>query len=318
MGVMSSPIRKPGLIRSANPDEDEVGRQAERPPAEIAVGVARLRDGAWSEDSDALAAEEPLEIRLTWGEDGAIERKSLAVTMRTPGDDFALAAGFLYGEGIVRMREDIVDVAFCQDEDEEQRFNIVTVTLRPGLTFDTARLQRNVFATSSCGVCGKANLEALAVMGCELVPDGFSLAPELVQAFPQAIRQAQGIFSRTGGLHAAALFAPDGTIVSLKEDIGRHNALDKVIGAELLAGRAPLNNRGVVLSGRAGFELLQKALVARIPVVIALGAPSSLAASLANEFGITLVGFTRPDSFNVYSRPDRIRNAAIANGAARG
>jgi FdhD protein len=314
MGEMSSQIQEQPGPRPVAP----AGVDRERPPSEVPVRVFRARGDGWQSERDVVAAEEPLEIRLRWAEDGSEHQKSIAITMRTPGDDFALAAGFLHGEGILTAPEDLVDIAYCQDEDEEQRFNIVTLTLRSGLTFDPARLERNVFASSSCGVCGKANLEALEVMGCEAVTAGFTVAPELIRGFPQAIRAAQGIFSRTGGLHASALFAPDGTIVALKEDVGRHNALDKLIGAELLGGRVPLSGFGIVLSGRASFELLQKALVARIPIVVALGAPSSLAISLAEEFGITLIGFARPDSFNVYTRPDRIELPGSSRVAASG
>jgi FdhD protein len=311
---MPSQIRKQPSLHAVGAG----GNNPLPPESEVPVTVLRAGKDGWRGESDVVAAEEPLEIRLLWDEDGILQRKSIAITMRTPGDDFALAAGFLHGEGIVAATDDIVDVAYCQDEDEEQRFNIVTVTLRSGLRFDPARLERNVFASSSCGVCGKANLEALEVMGCEVVSAGFSLAPELIHEFPRAIREAQGIFSRTGGLHASALFEPGGTIVALKEDVGRHNALDKLIGAELLAGRTRLSDFGIVLSGRASFELLQKALVARIPFVVALGAPSSLAVSLAEEFGITLVGFARPDSFNVYTRADRIQLPGETRAAASG
>jgi FdhD protein len=292
------------------------GLDTERPSAEVMAGVVRFAHGATSTCEDVLAAEEPLEIRLLWFEEGEECRKSIAITMRTPGDDFALAAGFLFGEGVIGRTGDVVDIAYCADEAEPQRFNIVTVTLRPGLVFDVARLERNVFASSSCGVCGKANLEALEVMGCTPMPAGFRLSPATIQSFPERLKATQAIFSRTGGLHASAMFDPAGEIIALNEDVGRHNALDKLIGNELLAGRIPLEDRGIVLSGRASFELLQKSLVARIPFVVALGAPSSLAVSLAREFGITLVGFARADGFNVYSRPDRIATvaAAVRNG----
>jgi FdhD protein len=226
--------------------------------------------------------------------------------MRTPGDDFELAAGFLYGEGIVAGRDDVVDVAWCVDPDVPQTFNIVTVTLRPDLEFDLARLERHFYTTSSCGVCGKATLEALEVRGCDPLPAGPVVAPAIVQALPASLRRSQDLFERTGGLHAAGLFDRDGRLLALHEDVGRHNALDKLIGAQLLGGNCPLDGCLLLLSGRASFELLQKALTARIPLVAAVGAPSSLAADLAESFNITLLGFVRPDGFNIYTGAERI------------
>ena len=268
--------------------------------------VRRLRAGAWSAQDDVLAAEEPMEIRLLWEEDGVIVRKPIAVTMRTPGDDFELAVGFLYGEGIVHGQGDILDVSYCTDEDEDQRLNIVNVTLRPGLTFDMSKLERNFYTTSSCGVCGKAALDALEVQGCAVLPDGTTVSAETICALPGKLREAQAVFDRTGGLHASGLFTPDGTLVSLREDVGRHNAFDKLVGERLLAGEAQLAGHVVMLSGRASFELLQKALVARIPVVAAVGAPSSLAVELAEEFNITLCGFVKADGLNVYTGGQRV------------
>lgn len=268
--------------------------------------VTRLRRGNWSEDDDVLATEEPLEIRLLWEVDGTVVRKPIAVTMRTPGDDFELAAGFLYGEGIIASQADLVDVSYCTDEDEEQRLNIVNVTLRPGLTFDASRLERNFYTTSSCGVCGKAALDALEVQGCAVLPGGPVVSAATICALPGKLRDAQAVFDRTGGLHASGLFTPDGTLVSLKEDVGRHNAFDKLVGEQLLAGTTPLSPYLVMLSGRASFELLQKALVARIPIVAAVGAPSSLAVELAESFNITLCGFVKADGLNVYTGKERI------------
>ena len=253
-----------------------------------------------------LAGEEPLEIRLLWQAGGAMQRKSIAVTMRTPGYDFELAAGFLYGEGIVKGRDDIVDVSYCTDEGEEQAFNIVNVTLRPGLAFDIERLERNFYTTSSCGVCGKAALETLEVQGCEVLPVSFRVDPAVICALPETLRRAQLVFERTGGLHAAGLFDQRGELLCLREDVGRHNAVDKLAGEQLLAGNMPLDSRLLLLSGRASFELVQKALVARIPIVAAVGAPSSLAVDLASSFGMTLMGFLRGESFNVYSGIERL------------
>lgn len=268
--------------------------------------VTRLRAGAWSAEDDVLAAEEPLEIRLLWEEAGSIVRKPIAVTMRTPGDDFELATGFLYGEGIIGGQQDVVDVSYCTDEDEDQRLNIVNVTLRSGLTFDMSKLERNFYTTSSCGVCGKAALDALEVQGCAVLPDGPPVSAETICALPGKLREAQAVFDRTGGLHASGLFTPDGTLVSLKEDVGRHNAFDKLVGEQVLTGGTPLDGHVVMLSGRASFELLQKALVARIPVVAAVGAPSSLAVELAAAFNITLCGFVKADGMNVYTGRERV------------
>jgi len=277
-------------------------------PSQVEHRVTRVKRGSRLEEEDVLAAEEPLEIRLIWDEGGQALRKSIAVTMRTPGSDFELAAGFLYGEGILSNREDVADVSYCMDEDEEQAFNIVTVTLRPGLEFDIARLERNFYTTSSCGICGKAALESLEVQGCQVLPDGFRVAADVVCGLPEALRSAQAVFRKTGGLHASGLFDREGTLLALQEDVGRHNALDKLIGGQFLAGKLPLEDRVVMLSGRASFELLQKALVARISVVAAVGAPSSLAAELAEAYNITLAGFVRADGFNVYAAPQRIDN----------
>lgn len=247
-----------------------------------------------------------MEIRLLWEEAGEIVRKPIAITMRTPGDDFELAAGFLYGEGIIAGQQDLVDVSYCTDEDEDQRLNIVNVTLRPGLSFDMSKLERNFYTTSSCGVCGKATLDALEVQGCAALPEGPAVTAETICALPGKLREAQTVFDRTGGLHACGLFTPDGTLVSLREDVGRHNAFDKLVGEQLLAGKAPLDGYIVMLSGRASFELLQKALVARIPVVAAVGAPSSLAVELAESFNITLCGFVKADGLNVYTGWERV------------
>ncbi len=272
----------------------------------VGHGVRRLRDGKWAQAEDVLAAEEPLETRLIWKDGRKTVTKSIAITMRTPGHDFELATGFLYGEGIIAGRDDVADVSYCTDEDEDQAFNIVTVTLRPGLVFDAAKLERNFYTTSSCGVCGKAALDALEVQGCEILPDGLTVAAGTVCGLPAKLRAAQPVFERTGGLHAAGLFDRQGKLLSLQEDVGRHNAVDKLIGARFLDGALPLSDSILMLSGRASFELLQKALVARIPVVAAVGAPSSLAVKLAESFNITLCGFVKADALNVYSAPQRV------------
>lgn len=248
-----------------------------------------------------------METRLLWETDGQTVRQTVAITMRTPGDDFELAAGFLFGEGIITSREDFFDIAYCLDDDvqQEQRLNVVTVTLRAPLGLDLTRLERHFYTTSSCGVCGKASLDALTVHA-DILDPGLLISPDVIRTLPQKLRDAQAVFRTTGGLHAAGLFDPDGTLLDLREDVGRHNALDKLIGRQVIAGSQRLDNHVLLLSGRASFELLQKALMARIPVVAAVGAPSSLAVSLAETFGITLIGFVRADGFNVYTGAERL------------
>jgi FdhD protein len=264
------------------------------------VRVVAVNGDRRTERADSLATEEPLEIRAH-GPDQDASR--VAVTMRTPGGDFELAAGFLFTEGLVGP-DDVERVAYCDDlDDEEQRYNVVTVSLaRP---FDATRLSRNFYATSSCGVCGKASLDDIAVR-CDVVPPGFTVGAELVVSLPDRLRAAQRVFERTGGLHAAGLFTADGQLVSVREDVGRHNAVDKVIGEQLLAGAVPLTDRVLQVSGRASFEIVQKAAVAQIPVVSAVSAPSSLAVEAGERLGVTVVGFVRDGRCNVYSHPGRI------------
>ncbi|NEO99902.1 MAG: formate dehydrogenase accessory sulfurtransferase FdhD [Symploca sp. SIO2E9] len=252
--------------------------------------------------SDQLVTEEPLEIRLV------LPHRTIALTMRTPGDDFELAAGFLYSEGVVSSREDIDKISYCVDPDldGEQLYNIVNVQLREGLSLNLQPLERHFFTTSACGVCGKASLEALQLRECPIIPNGLQVSVEVIYSLPDKLRQVQRVFSSTGGLHAAALFDTQGQLLSVREDIGRHNALDKLIGSVLLSGKLPLNDSIVLVSGRSSFEILQKCLVAGVPIVCAVSAPSSLAVELAKEFGITLVGFLRGRRFNVYAGKDRI------------
>ncbi|MBI4200681.1 MAG: formate dehydrogenase accessory sulfurtransferase FdhD [Chloroflexi bacterium] len=269
--------------------------------------ILKVSRGQVAPASDVLAAEEPMEIRLAWQEDDRPVEQSISITMRTPGNDFELAAGFLFTEGVVPGRYAIADINYCMDAPSEQQFNVVSVVLKPGVTFDSSKLLRHFYTNSSCGVCGKASLESLRVLGCSpLTADEFAVNEETLYQLPQRLRQAQQVFQRTGGLHAAALFDREGNLVGLHEDVGRHNAVDKLIGEQLLADQLPLSDRMMMVSGRASFELVQKALVARVPFLAAVGAPSSLALDLAREFGMTLVGFLRGDSFNVYACEHRI------------
>ena len=267
--------------------------------------VRVFEDGRARVRPDTLATEEPMEIRLVSGD----TRRTVAVTMRTPGADFELAAGFLYGEGIVSSPDDILKISYCVDADldAEQQYNIVNVELRGGRDYDLRPLERHFYTTSACGVCGKASLEQLELRGCPVISSGPQVAAETIYALPEKLREAQGLFEATGGLHAAALFDAEGELVALKEDVGRHNATDKLVGWALLEGRLPLSDYIVMVSGRSSFEILQKCLTAGVPVVCAISAPSSLAVEVARQFGMTLVGFLRGNRFNVYSGHERIR-----------
>lgn len=274
------------------------------PGRSVAVAIERVRGAGRSRIEDEVAAEEPLEIRVAQA-DGPVT--GVCVTMRTPGHDFELAAGFLYTEGIVRAAADIVRIDYADDALPERHFNVVEVTLRDGCRLDAGRLARNFYISSSCGVCGKASLDAIYFQGCRPIPpNGFRVSGATLRALPDRLRRAQRVFAATGGLHAAGLFTADGELVTLREDVGRHNAVDKLIGERLLAGAVPLSDRILLLSGRASFELLQKAVVAGVPVVAAVGAPSSLAVDAAREYGLTLVGFLKADGFNIYAGAERV------------
>ena len=257
---------------------------------------------------DVVATEEPLEIRLGWfGADGEHREQSISVTMRTPGKDLELAAGFLYSEGIIRSGDDIASVGPCGPPAADGLVNVVRVELSPGVSVDLERLERHFYTTSSCGVCGKSSLEAVAVQSrFDIAGVRWQISHDALGALPDALRAQQDVFDRTGGLHASGLFDENGRVVLVREDVGRHNALDKLIGHCLSAGRLPLTANGIVVSGRTSFELMQKAMMAGCPVLAAVGAPSSLAVQLAEEFGITLVGFLKRDRYNIYTRPDRI------------
>ena len=264
------------------------------------VHVVALNDGVRSQRTDTLAAEEPLEIRIQGpGQD----QRSVAVTMRTPGGDFELAVGFLFTEGLI-VPGDISRVAYCDTlPGEDQQYNIVSVTLNRPFDFD--QLRRNFYATSSCGVCGKAALDDIEVR-CAPVASGTRVAAATLLALPTELRKAQKVFERTGGLHAAGLFSSDGVLVSIREDVGRHNAVDKVVGEQVLAGRVPLADHILQVSGRLSFEIVQKAAVAGVPIVSAVSAPSSLSVEAGERFGMTLVGFVRDHRLNVYTHPERV------------
>jgi FdhD protein len=257
--------------------------------------------------TDAVAVEEPLEIRLRYQADSRWKTQAVAVTMRTPGQDRELAAGFLFSESIIESADDIQLMETSGAESNE-----LTVELAGGVDVDWERLKRNFYTTSSCGVCGKASLEALTIEDEEpLVPE-FEIEPRMLESLPVLLREAQTTFAATGGLHAAGLFSTSGELLTVREDVGRHNAADKLVGHFLLRGERRLSEHILVLSGRASFELLQKAWRARIGIVAAVGAPSSLAVDLAQRFGITLAGFLRAERFNVYSHSGRIRAVRAA------
>lgn len=272
------------------------------PGSKTKASVWVVENGQARSRPDQLAVEEPLEIRLV------SPQQTVAVTMRTPGADFDLTAGFLYSEGVVSDRKDIYRMSYCVDPkvDGDQRYNIINVALKEGLLPDLQPLERHFFTTSACGVCGKASIEALQLRGCPVIPTGMQVPAEVIYSLSDRLRSAQGIFTATGGLHAAALFDAQGQLLSLREDVGRHNALDKLIGSALLADQLPLSDRIVMVSGRSSFEILQKCITAGVPIVCAVSAPSSLAVALAKQFGITLVGFLRGERFNVYSGFERI------------
>lgn len=252
--------------------------------------------------TDVLAPEEPLEILLEYGSYGARKHFSLAVVMRTPGDEEALCRGFLLTEGIIALPEQIEGVRCLEP-------NRWMVELRPGIAVDAAKLQRNLYAASSCGICGKASLEAVQTLTCHFPLRNYPMVPlNVLYTLPDRLRAAQSGFEQTGGLHAAALFAPAGNLLYLKEDVGRHNAVDKVLGAALMGGLSlPFRDVLLLVSGRAGFELAQKATMAGIPILAAVGAPSSLAVDVAEANGLTLVGFLRGARCNVYAHPGRVR-----------
>lgn len=272
------------------------------------VPVRRYGAGIGEPDStrDEITVEEPLEIRVAHAGKAGPTVDRISVTMRTPGDDFELAAGFLHAEGLVEDLRTIAEISYCADG-TEQAYNVLTVRLRPSARFDPALLDRNFYTTSSCGVCGKASLEAVEIRGCEPLPAGrLRVGPERLARIPERLRGAQPIFGRTGGIHAAALFASDGELDELREDVGRHNAVDKVLGHAFLEERLPLADRILAVSGRASFEIMQKALVAGVPVVVAVGAPSSLAVDVARRFQMTLAGFARDGGFNLYAGEERV------------
>ena len=281
--------------RPADQEPPSIERQATR------IRVRAYRAGSFEERDDRLSGEEPLAIRAAGPGEAPVD---VAVTMRTPGHERELAAGFLRTEGLIDDSTPIDGFTFADPATNSRPDDEITVQLAH--PFDASIVaERHFVATASCGICGKASLDEVEVR-CDPIPPGPSVSPAALLALPDTLRAAQSVFEHTGGLHAAGLFTPDGSLVVLREDVGRHNALDKLVGSQLLAGALPLHDRIVLVSGRASFELVQKAAVAGVPILAAVSAPSDLAVQAADRLGLTLVGFLRGDGFNVYAHPERI------------
>ena len=272
-------------------------------PSVARTTIKKVNAASSVDADDLLASEEPLEIRLEFSEAGRRVQKNISVTMRTPGNDFELAIGFLYTESIIKSASDVKDIKHVKADNE----NIVCVSLSDEVKPELNKLERNFYTTSSCGVCGKASIEAVRTV-CNVADsiDSLRVSSALVYQLPDLLRKRQSVFENTGGLHACALFDMNGILLLSREDVGRHNALDKLVGAALNAGMLPLDKHILLLSGRASFELVQKAIMAGIKIIAAVGAPSSLAAEMAEEWGITLIGFLRGERFNIYSGAERI------------
>jgi len=278
-----------------------------------AIEISKVDGSQVSSTTDSVAVEEPLEIQLTSRSAGGSAAKSVSITMRTPGDDHDLALGFLFTEGIIQSADQVVSIGHYGEADPLSGLkNIVRIEIDPNVDLQLDRLQRHFYTTSSCGVCGKASLDALRVTGQNSLAAHKNVFPtRTLIDMPSRVRKQQPLFSKTGGLHAAAVFGSDGEIVIVKEDVGRHNATDKVIGSLFSAARLPAHDLALLVSGRASFELMQKALVAGIPLLAAVGAPSSLAVETAKEFDMTLIGFLRDGTFNIYAGHERVGHGAF-------
>lgn len=277
-----------------------------RPGSTRKVRIVEVNEAKVRRRSDVLTTEEPLEIRLLAGE----QRTTVAVTMRTPGADFALAAGFLFSEGIIADRAEIRRITYCVEQDATQHYNVVQVELMRRTLPDLARQERHFMMSSACGVCGKANIDALCLRHPTPLSTTWHVSPAVISQLPERLRREQQLFTATGGIHAAALFTPQGELRAVYEDVGRHNALDKLIGSAFLDDKLPWSNALVLVSGRASFELVQKSLAAGVPMLCAVSAPSSLACAVAEQFGITLIGFVRGQRFNIYAAPERVCGVA--------
>jgi FdhD protein len=286
-------------------------------PAILETSIHRFAAGLEEDTVDQLAVEEPLEIRIGFIENGKPTHRAISITMRTPGNDGELAVGFLFTEGIISSPSQIRQIRHCGlaigrgkgtlDRAAALNSNTIRVDLADDVELDLERLKRHFYTSSSCGVCGKSSIEALHVNAKAILSD-LTVDSDTINSLPDRLREHQDVFDSTGGLHASALFDSNGVLDTVREDVGRHNALDKVIGAKFMADETPLSDRVLLVSGRASFELVQKALVAGIPILAAVGAPSSLAVELAREFGMTLVGFVRDGKFNIYTGQARVHS----------
>ena len=276
------------------------------PAASVTIEVTTCRGTDTDRRTDVVTTEEPLEIRVVSEVRGRQEPLSVAVTMRTPGNDYELAKGFLVSEGVIDRQEQVWRVGYCESAQPSAEQNIVEVVLRPGVEVDPRSLVRSVITSSSCGICGKTSIDAVEAI-CPSPPVGdFVIDKSILHTLPETLATQQPVFAKTGGLHAAALFDSQGNLQVRREDVGRHNAVDKLVGSLLDAGALPASDSVLLVSGRVSFELVQKALLAGIPFLAAVGAPSSLAIALAERYGATLVGFLREGRFNVYSGIDRV------------
>lgn len=273
--------------------------------------ISKVVNGSADSVEDLLVAEEPLEIRLNHGSGDDRKQDRIAVTMRTPGNDYELATGFLFTEGIISSAADVKEVRYCLElKDPAEEENVVIVDLQPNVEVDIKQLERNFYVNSSCGVCGKSSIESVQNLGCAVLPAGeHKWESAFVKSLPTLANEDQTVFKHTGGLHAAVLFDSNGKQVMHREDVGRHNAVDKVVGALLASGDLPGTDHILFLSGRAGFELVQKCIVAGISAVASVGAPSSLAVELAQEFNLSLMGFVRDGRFNIYAGAGRVNVA---------
>lgn len=269
--------------------------------------ITRFENSNFKNQPDLLAVEEPLEIRVAYGQLEQRYETKLAVTMRTPGNDFELAVGFLFTEGIVTNKNQIVTVRHCQKVKPQEIGNVVVVELHPSVEFNPEKFSRNFYTTSSCGVCGKSSIDSV-FQHCETIKQSqkINLSIQTIINLPNSLTQNQLAFNHTGGIHATALFNITGKLIDIKEDVGRHNAFDKIVGNQLLSNNLNINNNMALVSGRASFELIQKAVMAKINVFVSIGAPSSLAANLASKANLTLIGFLKPTKFNIYHQSNEV------------
>ncbi len=308
--VNDSPANDSSISDGSTINEALLQKIAIRKNGTSAVSVVKVDSSLRFEFADVLAVEEPLEIRLSYEANQILQQKSISITMRTPGHDFELAAGFLFTEGLIQFKSDVTAITYCGPAlSHLGHSNTVKVELAPGRVLDLKSLERHFYTSSSCGVCGKSSIEALKTKNLfSQVRDssGPSLSSKMILSLPEKLRAAQTIFDQTGGLHASALFSAKGELIALREDVGRHNALDKLIGAAFLQDQIPLRESALLLSGRISYELVQKASMAGIRLIAAVGAPSSLALELAQEMNMTLIGFIRGQKFNIYTGEWRV------------